>query len=88
MNKLTAEFKDFIRNPHAFPGGYSKLVVFGDGGVICHKCAKENAKLILQATRRGFDKSREFYGVDVNWESPDVHCGQCGEKIEPEYGDD
>lgn len=83
--ETTNQFKAFIRQPFAFPGGYRQIMVTRDGGVICHKCAKENARLIIEATRRGFDDGWEFSAVDVNWEIEDLYCDHCGGRMPAEY---
>ncbi len=80
--------KDFIRAPHAFPGGYPKVLITADGGALCDDCAKKEFRQIvaesLQNTNCGFRAS----GVGINWENPDLTCDHCGAKIPPAYGDE
>ena len=84
----TTQFKNFVRSPYAWPGGYPLFAIMSDGGVICKTCAKDEAKLIIRATR---DKDRSGWqcvGVDVNWEDNDLYCDHCGGKIESAYRDE
>lgn len=85
MNIKTTEFKNFIRAPFVFPGGYALYMVAQDCGAICYKCAKENARLIIESTRRQSDQGWAFYAANINWEDVDVYCDHCGAQIEPEY---
>lgn len=88
MKNYTHEFKSFIREPFAFPGGYSLVMICRDGGALCHKCAKDNARLIISATRQENDDQWQFQGAYINWEDNSLHCDHCGEQIKPEYGDE
>jgi len=81
----TTEFKNFIRQPFAFAGGYQLHAVMKDGGCLCHKCAKDNAKLILSNTRNETQKDWACYDIRVNWEDADLFCDNCGEQLKPEY---
>ena len=87
-NSPIEQFKMFVRNKHAWPGGYPLYMLCADGGCICHKCAGENAKLIIQATVLRDNHMWECEAIDVNWEDADLTCDNCGELIECAYGDD
>jgi len=85
--KNTTEFKAFVRNHYAFPGGYEIHAVMSDGGCLCHTCAKDNARLIIFNTRSGCGHSGwEFDGATINWEDNDLFCDNCGNQLKPEYG--
>ena len=86
-SKVT-EFKAFIVEPFAWPGGYVKHMVCADGACLCYKCAKDNADQITEATATGTDDQWRFIGVGINWEDADLYCAHCKGHIEPEYGDD
>ena len=87
-NSPIEQFKNFVRNKYAWPGGYPMLAVMHDGGVLCHKCAKENAKQVINSTHYGDGSGWELGGVDVNWECDVTHCDNCGERIPSAYGED
>ena len=85
-SKVT-EFKAFIVEPFAWPGGYVKHMVCADGACLCYKCAKDNADQITEATATGTDDQWRCIGVGINWEDADLYCAHCNAHIEPEYGD-
>ena len=87
-NSNIERFKFFVRTKYAWPGGYPLFMLCDDGGVICHKCASENAKLILSATRDRQKKDWACAAVDVNWEDSDLRCDCCDELIESAYGEE
>lgn len=88
IHNTTKQIKQFIRQPHVFPGGYPQFLVMQDDACLCHTCVKSNAKLIIKQTRRpesntGWCAER----VDVNWEDIMLTCDECGADIEPAYGE-
>ena len=83
----TLNFKELIRQPYAWPGGYPKYAVMHDGAALCKTCAKNNAKLIIRATRYNDCSGWACAGVDVNWEDSELYCDHCGETIESAYGE-
>ena len=85
-NSPIEQFKYFVRNKYAWPGWYPMYAVFRDGDTLCHKCAKEFAKLIIAATRDHDGSSWEVVGVEVNWENAQ-YCDHCGDLIESAYGE-
>ena len=85
-SKVT-EFKAFIVEPFAWPGGYVKHMVCADGACLCYECAKDNTDQITEATATGTDDQWRFIGVGINWEDADLYCAHCNAQIEPEYGD-
>ena len=38
---------DIIRHPYCWPGGYEKLAITKDGGILCSKCCKSEASQIM-----------------------------------------
>lgn len=83
------QFKTDLDNPYAWPGGYPRYFVCGDGEALSFAAAKENAQLIIDAIRDE-DKRSDWYvvGCDINWEDTELHCAHSGEKIESAYGED
>ena len=38
-----------IREPYAWPGGYERIAITDDGGVVCHKCVKSELRQIARS---------------------------------------
>ena len=59
---------DIISNPCTFPGGYMRVLVLRDGGVICPDCC-----------RKGKGEWEDAMEHGVIWESHTLceECGQC-----------
>ena len=87
MTEITKALKDFIREPYAWPGGYTKQAVMDDGEVLCYDCVVGNYKIILFSTRTKAKDGWELAGVDVYWEGPPATCTNCGKELPAEYGD-
>lgn len=85
---VTQDVKDFIRKPATFPGGYPKLLVMADSGTLCAKCAREEFRQIVEATKSG-DKHSGWCaaGVTIHWEGQPESCDHCGAITESAYGD-
>lgn len=84
INKLKA----FVRKPHVWPGGYTLVMMAGDGCAICFKCVQKEFKNILDSTKKEIHDGWEFEETFVNWEGENLYCAHCYEKIPSEYGDD
>lgn len=82
----TKQLKGFIRQPYAWPGGYPLYLIMQDGEPLCNKCAKDNFRQIISASKY-MNKSWVAYAVDVNWEDATLYCSHCGELIESAYGE-
>lgn len=82
MNTYMA--KDIMRAPYAWPGGYPKFALCNDGGILCAHCCKENAKLIIGATRQEW----AIVAIDINWEDESLYCDHCGKSIESAHGEE
>lgn len=83
----TTQFKLFVRQPFTWPGMYPLFSIMDDGGCVCHKCAKENAKQIISSTRSESKDGWQCAGVDINWEDTSMTCDHCGDTIKSAYGD-
>jgi hypothetical protein len=70
--------KDVIRQPYAWPGGYEKVLVTDDGGLLCHKCAKAEYSNILHSTRGdyrdGWQITGAFCMADFDGSTECSHC--------------
>ena len=64
---------------YAWPGGYPLFYIDKFASAICVKCARE------------LDRMGEQYekpiGYEVNWESNDLYCDVCSNKIDCAYCD-
>lgn len=80
---INEKVKKFVRQPHEM--GYPLLLVMIDGGCVCHKCAKENFKLILSDSRHGWATEWTAAELDVFWEGEET-CANCNNVIHSAYG--
>lgn len=86
MNTRIQSLKDFIRQPYAFPGGYPKILVMGDGETICPACARAEYRQISDATRNQTSRDWAVMGCDIHYEGDPVECAHCGKLTESAYG--
>lgn len=87
----TKQVKDFIRMPYAWPGGYPLFAITADGGCLCKDCVKENAKIIIAATRQDHiytERDWAVVAIETNWEDETLTCDHCGKSIESAYGEE
>jgi hypothetical protein len=80
------KFFEFIRQPYAWPGGYEISMICDDGGIICHKCAKENKREIVSSIVLEIQDGWSPMGYDVLWEGGN-HCDHCS-KVLDNYGEE
>jgi hypothetical protein len=74
------------RGRYAWPGGYPKFFVMGDGEALSFEAARAEWKQIVRA--RMWNNRRDQWwieGVDVNWEDTALICAHTGTKIESAY---
>ena len=86
-NQTLEKVKDAIRNPYAWPGGYPVYTIMADGELMCTECARENYKLIVQATKDQLRDGWQAYGADVLYEGSE-YCCHCGKELESAYGEE
>jgi len=79
------EVKNAIRSPFAWPGGYPVYTVMSDGEMLCCKCAKNNFKAIVAATKAGLRDGWKAEGAQILWEGEE-YCAHCGSILESAYG--
>jgi hypothetical protein len=77
----------FARQPYAFPGGYPIILIMVDGETICAKCARDNYRLISDATRNNSRDGWQAAGTDIHWEGEPLNCANCNATTESAYGD-
>jgi hypothetical protein len=73
-----------VESPYAWPGGYPMFAITSDGGALCHKCCKTEARSI--GSTYGSD-GWAITALDVNWEDPGLYCDHCSERIESAYAE-
>lgn len=44
-----------IKQPYVWPGGYERLIVTADGGLLCSQCARKEAARIMSDIRDGYN---------------------------------
>jgi hypothetical protein len=79
-------FKETIRSPLAWPGGYTVALYFADGERVCTGCAREEWREIVGDTLNGWGQWRAGF-AGVYWEGPPEYCTHCNEPQASEYGD-
>ena len=70
--------KSVVREPYAWPGGYERFLIMDDGAAICHKCAKNEFKLMLHSTMFNYKDGWDVAGHDAecNSDGP-IDCANC-----------
>jgi hypothetical protein len=67
---------------YSWPGGYPLYAVTNDGAAFCHGCCDIERKWI--GTTTGSD-GWCVIGMDINWESSELYCNHCGDRIEAAF---
>jgi len=67
-----------------FPGMYPLFYITKDCAALCPKCVNDNLELLSDVD----DPQWYIVGVEINYESNDLYCDHCNERIESAYGDD
>jgi hypothetical protein len=75
------QFEEHLKNPYAWPGGYTKIFICSDGGVLCHKCATDEKDEIIEAIQDNRDEGWRVVAVDILLGEEDETCDHCGETI-------
>ena len=74
---------DIIRWPYAFPGGYEKIAITDDGGVLCHVCVKSELRQIATSyTGDGWHVVRG--DIVENFDTTPLYCDHCGKLLNGE----
>ena len=68
-----------IREPYAWPGGYERIAITDDGGVLCHKCVKSELHQIARSYK---GDGWRIVRVDIaeNFDDP-IYCDHCGKLL-------
>ena len=77
--------KYFIRYPYAWPGGYPRVAIADDCGVLCVKCCKDNFREIASSEPHD---GWHLEGLYINYQDNGMYCDHCGDNIPAAYSDD
>jgi hypothetical protein len=77
--------KEFARHKYAWPGGYPMFAITNDGGCLCHKCVKDNYRIIRESQRDDSRDGWQVEAIDINWEDAELVCDNCNDTIEAAY---
>ena len=80
--------RDIVVEPYAWPGGYAKLAVMTDGGVLCPGCVAENYDSVYRSTMHNIDVCHNdgwgIAGIALVEEICDeetTFCDHCGRDV-------
>ena len=67
---------DIIREPYAWPGGYERIAITDDGGVLCHKCVKSELRQIARSYK---GNGWHVVACDIveNYDEGTLYCNHC-----------
>ncbi len=85
-----ADFRAAMRaGPYAWPGGYPRYFVMGDGGACSFETAKSERRQFLEALAHSCrsDQWRPI-ACEVNWEDSELRCDHSGQRIPSAYGEE
>lgn len=69
-------------------GGYPKYWLTSDGATLSYAACLANCGRICRSIRDNDNDGWRVVACDVNWEDPDMHCDDTGERIESAYAED
>ncbi len=66
-----------IREPYAWPGGYERIAITDDGGVLCHDCVKSELRQIARSYK---GDGWHVVAADIveNCDENPLYCDHCG----------
>jgi hypothetical protein len=88
--KTIGDYRRAVRNgPYAWPGGYPVFFATSDGASLCWECGAKKARhqVIAAIAGKDFASGWRVNAVDVNWESADLHCDHCTERVPSAYAE-
>jgi len=80
-----SDYREFVRSgPYVFPGGGEAYILTEDGGLLCHECAYNERRQIIDAIAR-HDRTGGWlpaaFGNTYNEEPSPRTCDHCGAEI-------
>jgi hypothetical protein len=83
-----ADYRRDIRAPYAWPGGYPRYFITGDGCALSYAAARANRRNIIEAFADGDARGCwAIAGCDINWEDEALTCEHSGQVIQSAYGE-
>lgn len=82
-----SKLKELVRHPFVWPGGYEVLFITNDGECLCHKCVRDNFRIILDSMVHDIDDGWKIIGyeLDCNMDYMDedspVFCAHCNKNF-------
>ena len=87
-SERTKMLEDIIAEPCCFPGGYEKVAVITDGGILCAECVKKDKERIMSDVEDGYntgwliDAVCLATGGDIEEQSQDdSFCDNCNKML-------
>ena len=75
---------DIIREPYAWPGGYEKIAITDDGGVLCHACIKSELRQIA-TSYKGDGWHVVACDIVESYNGAPLLCDNCGKWLSGEF---
>lgn len=76
---------DVIKNPYAWPGGYLRIGITSDGGILCPNCIKNNKKLIIDSISSNADDGWRIEAIGILHHTFETEWNMATEEYFPEY---
>ena len=83
QDKAIVTSLDIIQQPYAWPGGYERIAITDDGGVLCHKCIKSELRQIARS-HKGDGWHVVACDIVENYDEEQLHCDHCGNLLNGE----
>lgn len=91
MAYSVSDFRRDIRRPYAWPGGYPRYFLCGDGLPLAFKTVQAERWIrreILESLARGTRSDQwRIVACEINWEDGELYCSHTGERIESAYAE-
>lgn len=98
MMTLKAVKEQLRAGPYAWPGGYPRYFICGDGEAMCFACVRKQWRGVVSAHRQMSQTNGHrvpsnvsewlMAATGVNWEDPDLFCAHCGTRIQSAYAEE
>lgn len=77
-----------LKEPHAWPVGYERLLLLEDGALLCSECCRKKARRVMSDVRGGYDTgwlpAAACHEACAPSDPPsewDSCCGHCGKPV-------
>ena len=76
--------KNLVRFPYTFPGGYLRVAITDDCGVLCPDCCRSEFRRIIDSIP---GDGWHLEGTYTNYEDENLYCDHCGKRLPAAYED-